>query len=270
MARLIAEPDLSQAWLAAVAHLLTEPNGKAPNLVVAFPGAADEDGAIRSGLDSLLESATDIPGVYPVQTVANTIFPQAFYHPHLGGQARGHLYDLYRTTMTLHRRRTSTDRETYFNRLIAYPGAKGEFNQLDFLIERLRRQMSRPGPLSSAYELGFSEPATDELRLQAPGVDKKPYSFPCLSHISLTLERPRLHVTATYRNQTFISRAYGNYLGLARLCGFISAEIGVELGEIVCVATHADVELARFGRQRIEQLLDDIRARQSPQLAGAR
>lgn len=270
MACLIAESDLSHAWLAAVAHLLTQPSGKASNLIVAFPGAAEEDGAIRAGLDSLLESATDFPGVYHVQTVANTIFPQAFYRAHLGAKARAHLYDLYRTTMTLHRRRSSTDRETYFNRLMAYPGAKGEFNQLDFVIERLGRQMSRPGPLSSAYELGLSEPATDELRLQAPSVDKKPYSFPCLSHISLTLERPRLHVTATYRNQTFISRAYGNYLGLARLCGFICAEIGAELGEIVSVATHADVELARFGRLRVEQLVDDIRAQQSPQPAGAR
>jgi hypothetical protein len=270
MARLIAEADLSRAWLAAVARMLAEPNGKTANLIVAFPGGAEEDGAIRSGLDSLLESATGTPSVYPVQTVANTIFPQAFYHPHLGAQARAHLYDLYRTTMQLHRRRSPTDRETYFNRLIAYPGSTGEFNQLDFVIERLGRQMLLPGPHSSAYELGLSEPVIDELRLQAPSVDKRLYAFPCLSHISLTLERPRLHVTATYRNQTFISRAYGNYLGLARLCGFICGEIGAELGEIVCVATHADVELARFGRTRIEQLLDNMRARQSPLPAGAR
>jgi thymidylate synthase len=163
--------------------------------------------------------------------------------------------------MEAHRRRRR-DRETYFNRLVNYPGAgEATFNQLDYVIDRLAGQMrpSIAGAHSSAYEVGVSDPLTDEFRIQIPGADRNFYSFPCLSHISLTLERPRLHLTATYRNQVHIARAYGNYLGLARLGEFIASEIGGELGEVMCLATHADVQVGDFGQRRVEQLLAHAR-----------
>ena len=59
--------------------------------------------------------------------------------------------------------------------------------------------------------------------------------------MSFTLVRERIHVTALYRNQDFVSRACGNYVGLSRLGLFIAREVGCELGEVLCVASHADV-----------------------------
>ncbi|MGH3868354.1 MAG: hypothetical protein ACRDQ4_19985 [Pseudonocardiaceae bacterium] len=81
-------------------------------------------------------------------------------------------------------------------------------------------------------------------------------SFPCLSHISLTLDEGQLHLHATYRNQSFITRALGNYLGLTRLLGFLANEVGTEVGEVHCTATHADLELRAFGgRRAVQELL---------------
>ena len=107
----------------------------------------------------------------------------------------------------------------------------GSFNQLAFFIDRLRKQ-SKKGHLSSAYELGVSHPIDGELRVQAPWIDKRTMWFPCLSHISLTLDEGVVNMTATYRNQTFVSRAYGNYVGLSRLLRFIAKESGTEAGEL--------------------------------------
>jgi hypothetical protein len=79
--------------------------------------------------------------------------------------------------------------------------------------------------------------------------------FPCLSHISLTLHTNPIHLTALYRNQGFLRKAYGNYVGLARLARFFAREVGVRVGEIVCVASHADVELDVAGKRALELLV---------------
>jgi thymidylate synthase len=259
VACLIEADNLSEAWLAAAKWLIGQPHGKAVNLNVVFTQGSTEVLPLRRDLDDFLAKVEDSKNVYGVETVANTIFPQGLYHPHLGERARTHLYRLYALSMEAHRRRPR-DRDTYFNRLVSYPGSsKATFNQLDHVIDRLASQMREciPGPHSSAYEIGLSDPLTDEFRIQVPGADRNFYGFPCLSHISLTLERPRLHLTATYRNQFYVARAYGNYLGLARLGEFIAAEIGGQLGEVMCVATHADVQVNDFGRRRVEQFVAD-------------
>jgi hypothetical protein len=66
-------------------------------------------------------------------------------------------------------------------------------------------------------------------------------------------------MNATYRNQTFITRAYGNYIGLAGLLRFIAAETGAQPGEVQVVATHADAELS-FGKRAVNELVERCRA----------
>ena len=196
--------------------------------------------------------------MWGVQTVANTIFPQAFYRPD-SEDARERLYRLHARTQRIHSRRRYP--ENYFNRLVSYPSSTGEnVNQLEFIIaERLLTQLNKKGPggpLSSAYELGLTEPDAD-LRIHAPGKDRNIMSFPCLSHISLTLGDGRLNLAALYRNQQLVGRAYGNYLGLARLGQFIATEAGVQLGEILCIATHADAEANVYGTTRLDELVTE-------------
>jgi len=261
MADLVVGADLSSAWAQALV-LLVERGGAAFNLNVAFAAAAEDDRTVRERLDDLLADR----GKGTVETVANTIFPTGLYAPHLGDGAAAHLYLVHEIAMRMHRRRDPNDRDTYFNRLVAYPAKDGEFNQLDYVISRLRKQMPLRSANSSAYEIGLSDPTASEwvadadLRIQAPRKDRNIYGFPCLSHVSLTLERPRLHLTALYRNQTFVDRAYGNYLGLCRLLRFVCAESGCTPGEVQCTATHANAQINEHGKTRVAQLAADVSA----------
>jgi hypothetical protein len=261
MAELITAETLSQAWLSALDYLLAH-DGKAVNLAVAFAGGEREDAGVRASFDAFVadwRAQKRKPVLYPASTVANTLFPQALYRHGPGEESRERLYQLHARSMRVQRRYAKKD--SYFDRLVNWPGAEGEpVNQLEQLIERLGKQLGRSGPLSSAYELGVSHPADGaggEARVYAPGVDRRLMSFPCLSHISFTVVSGRLHVSALYRNQDFIARAYGNYLGLARIGSFVAAETGCELGEVLCLATHADMGL---GKQAISGLIERCRA----------
>jgi hypothetical protein len=62
---------------------------------------------------------------------------------------------------------------------------------------------------------------------------------PCLAHISLTLDEGVLSMVALYRRHSYIPRAYGNFLGLARLLVFLSVESGHEVGNLLVVTGHA-------------------------------
>lgn len=273
MADLIQRDKLSEAWLAAV-ELLLDRGGKAVNLNVAFAAATGDGTPVQDEIDAFLEERdlrSEDNEVWSVGTVANTIFPDALYHPHLAGTAAARLYENYALSMRMHRRR-KRDKETYFNRLVAYPfapatdedldqrlNADGTWNQLDFYVRRLRKQRETLH-LSSSYELGVSHPIDADLRIQAPFKDKRMTSFPCLSHISLTLVDDHVHMNATYRNQTFVTRAFGNYVGLARLLRFIAIETGAQPGEVQVVATHGDAELSTLNKGAVRELVERCRA----------
>lgn len=272
MAYLIDSTSPSAAWVEAMEALIALPSGKAVNFNVAFPGDAVERPDVVAIIDAFLEQhdLTHEGELLAVETVANTIFPRALYHPHLGDQAAALLYENYALSMRLHRRRKG-EKDTYFNRLTAYPvtpdpskprdlelARDGTLNQLALHVERLRKQRTS-AHLSSSYEIGVSHPCDAELRIQTPLKDKSMTGFPCLSHVSLTLADDAVHLTATYRNQTFITRAYGNYVGLTRLLGFVANETGARVGEVEVVATHADAEIG-VGRAAVRGLVEDARA----------
>jgi hypothetical protein len=254
----IEEASLSLAWLRAAEYLIGTPKGKDVNLVVAFT-TIDEEPAVRAVLDAFLERIAPTKPrakVMAVETVASTLFPESWYVPERAPSPREHLYRCRDRAAKVHRRLTGPrEFETYFDRLAAYPGPDGPVNQLEDQICRLQRELAGPGPKSSAYELGVSEPG--DLRIQVPGKDRLVMGFPCLSHVSLTLHAKAVHLTALYRNQGFLRKAYGNYVGLARLARFFGREVGVEVGEITCVASHADMEFEVAGKSVLRQLVSD-------------
>jgi len=272
MAELIHTETLSEAWLDALEALVAA-GGKAVHLAVSFTSAR-EDADVRAAFDEFVaewRAGKRKPVLYPASTVANTLFPQALYRHGPGAEARERLYRLHARTMRVQKRYSKKD--SYFDRLVNWPGAEGEpVNQLELLIDRMSKQLARTGPLSSAYELALSHPTDGvggEARVYTPGVDRRLMSFPCLSHISLTLVGGKLHLSALYRNQDFIARAYGNYLGLARIGEFVAAETGCELGEVLCLATHADSGMG-LSRQTATDLIKRCRSageRQSRKLA---
>jgi hypothetical protein len=268
MTALIQAQNISLGWLSAMEHLLRV-GGKDTNVIVAIANSEQEELHIRHLLDTFLMEHSTAQGktLYPVVTVANTLFPQALYRPERGEDARPFLYDKYRQSFQVKKRLPANRSGTYFQRMVAWQGKRGEVNQLEAVIQRLKSERKRSNPLSSAYELGISSVEEDEedaeLRVYEPGRDTKVMGFPCLSHISLTLFQQKLHLTALYRNQHFIRRAYGNYVGLTRLLHFLCHEIGCEPGELVCIASHADAELS-LGKREITALVEQCKAAISP------
>lgn len=274
MTKFISEQNLSTGWLAALEYLLRCKGGMDTNVIVAIRNIPEEVIAVRSALDAFIDRQKDKKNAMPVETVANTIFPQSLYLPKSGERARRHLYEQYEQAYTVIKRYPPNRRGTYFHRIIAWPGIKrnneqleqAKINQLERVIERLKQGLAQKRVYSSVYEVALSDveaeqtvnipefSCTEEIRIQSPRLDTVFAGFPCLSHISLTWNREKLHLSAMYRNQHFIHKAYGNYVGLSRLLCFICQEVGCEPGELVCIATHADAEL-NMGKQVIESLI---------------
>jgi len=260
----ITGDTIEGAWMAALNSLLDDelaPGGKAAHLAVAFPAHATDEG-VRGTVDRFLSGAAQrkpSAGLASIDTVANTLFPSAFYLPGRAEAPRQHLYDMHEARMKFHRRGRAREKETYFSRMTGTDGT-GERgpNQLEALVTRVQHERTLPGPKSSAYEIGLTD-LVGPLRVRSPERDRSVMGCPCLSPVSVTLVRGVVHLTAQYRNQHFIRKALGNYVGLARLCDFSAIEVGAAPGEVLCVAAHADAELNMGigGRGGYRRLLED-------------
>jgi len=265
MAIFVAGSSVSDAWLAGVEALLATPHGEAVNLTVAIEDPTVEQPGIREVIDAFNgERRRNRPkSVELVSTVANTIFPESWYAEHLGEAAEEHLYNLERTTRTVSRRRNRSG--TYFERMVAWPGPKGSFNQLAQVVERLRKARANGHRRGNAYEVGLTMPDDDAIAVPifVGGKDRKTRGFPCLSHMSFSLQDGHVHLSAMYRSHDFISRAYGNYLGLGRVLRFVSQQSGLPHGELTCLSSSATLELghgAGLGRNAIVGLARQARA----------
>ena len=90
---------------------------------------------------------------------------------------------------------------------------------------------------------GLSNAAACSVPVQRPGTDTGAMATPCLSHCSFQLGRTgSVHALATYRSHYMTERAYGNYLGLGRLLGYVSTQSGLRPGTLTVVAGYAQIE----------------------------
>ena len=142
---------------------------------------------------------------------------------------------------------------SYVERLIAWRGKEsGEpVRQLQNILARLRAEVGNRAPKSSSYEIS----------IYSPGLDAGYMSFPCLSYLSLKYDHrlEQIHLTALYRNHTFLSHAYGNFIGLGRLMEFVCRQTGTSPGELVSVSSHADAEIG--GRKsHVHRAINEVRA----------
>jgi thymidylate synthase len=152
--------------------------------------------------------------------------------------------------------RAFNKRGTYFQRLIWWPSwdsTKG-INQLENVIQKINSGKSS----RVVHELNLDDPPSvtvNGMHLYNPESDKnfmKVMSFPCLSYISIKPDSigksgGKVHMTALYRNHHFISRAYGNYLGLGWLLKFIADATGKKVGELLCVSSLAQMDFYSSG-----------------------
>lgn len=255
----IERTTAAEAWAATFERVLSN-GGVAVNAITSWTSDI-ENGEIEATLDSFILSRPK-PG-WPVLTVANTIFPVDLYDPDLGLEALEQFCEWY--LIGLEVSRSASPGGEYCERLVAWEGPDGQVvNQLTDVASKLRRY-SDPGSTgynySSNYELGVEHPVLD-LRAQMPGKNTDPYGFPCLSHISLTAVDGAVHLTALYRNQHLVSKAYGNYMGLTRLCSALCHHANLTFGSVTVVATHASAEVGGkgFGKVVLGALSSEVAA----------
>ena len=248
----VSGSNISDAWLNAVAALDGSRGMEATNLCVTVDDPSREVTAVRTALDlevAKLKGEGRSGFNKSVHTVANTIFPislyrsgkaDAFYRSALVGQSGRH------GTLTS----WGPNSGTYAARLLRYPTHdRGEFNQLRRILEFLNTDIT----WRDRYEIAFTcEPSDDELSAAktasastfVPSYDQATRGGQCLSHISLTVSDDVLSMTALYRHQTYFSRAYGNFVGLARIMHFLVNECvkDLQVGELMIVASHAEID----------------------------
>ncbi|GAA2735277.1 hypothetical protein [Streptomyces nogalater] len=236
--------DVAHAWVAACNALDRKDNPGRTGLhtVVRITDPTSDDAALRSELDRLRTAH----GLWPLETVASTLFPAT-----LAARCAGpdELAERYRRMYQAIRRYPGNQRGTYFGRLVSYPAAsKTGVDQLGTVIARLRSQAAG-NRIAAAYEIDLAAPADAhedtgaDLLVHTAGKDNSYIGFPCLSHISLQLDRDlRVHAMALYRSHYMFERAYGNYLGLGRLLAYIAQEAGLSCGTLTVVAGHAQLD----------------------------
>ena len=263
---------IGDAWFKAFDLLAGTKAHEVVNLTVTIANPGLELLGVRRQIDRAVAQLRDEgrdgfeKGAKSVHTVANTIFPLSLYRA-------GRPDSFYNAVRTGQSGRDGTitswgsNSGTYAGRLVRYPTYdKGEFNQ----IKRLVAYLDGKPTYRDRYELSLTcEPPDDETpnsplgasaSMFVPGYDNAVRGGQCLSHISLNVTDGQLSMTALYRHQTFVGRAYGNFLGLARLQHFLVQETSADLqvGELMVVASHAEIESAAASRR--DSLLESTRA----------
>ena len=107
------------------------------------------------------------------------MFPAAWYAEHLGEGAEEHLYEMERISRPVDRRRNQSG--WYFGRMVAWPGPKGEFNQLDQAVQRLRTARRNGHKRGNAYEVGLAMPDDETIAVpvMVGGKDRRTHAgFP--------------------------------------------------------------------------------------------
>jgi hypothetical protein len=220
----IEDVNLSVAWARMTDAILRSSSSEVAPIVVSITGFGPdshptEDPTLRLALDRRLAARRR----QPIETVASTIFPKAFWNPKL---PRSTLYERYSTNLArLKRAHHLNRRGMYFERMTT-GGPAEHRNQLEFAISGA---IQRPGMRRSAFQLGIFQPANDHSRSARMG-------FPCLQHVTFAPNKDGLHINAFYAIQYAIERAYGNYLGLCRLGAFIAHELNLPMARVTCVA----------------------------------
>jgi hypothetical protein len=250
MSIFVSAGNIGDAWLQAYRALLGASRRQIVNLAVSIAQPLHEDLGVRGALEQTLAELAlrnRENAWHSVHTVANTIFPISLYRPDQRDAVK-RFFDRAGTVSQLHHKRRH-EWGTYIGRLIQYDQPNGTpVNQLERFLTLLNGDTNwayiYEAPL--AYVGETSEPtATDvaasDLQLIGPH-DRRTRGGPCLAHLSLTSVDGHLHMTALYRRHSYLARAYGNFLGLARLLNFLAHESGRQAGHLLVVGTHAEIE----------------------------
>jgi hypothetical protein len=234
----LQERNLSRAW-GSVFVRAQRPGAEFSPFLLSLTdidqSGPDEVADLREALDECL-AANDCDSV---DTVANTIFPQSLWK-----QAKGDRSQLYATYLEylpdyVSMAPTKNHSGLYFARLIGYAVApsKGTSephipldrleeggNQLEFIIKHCR-----PGVRRAMFQAAIYDPVRDQNASAQQG-------FPCLQHVSFVpdFQHKTLALNAFYATQQLFMKAYGNWLGLARLGMFVASQVDLHFSALHC------------------------------------
>lgn len=237
------------AWLEATERVSASAAHEANNVVIDISTPLRQtaaDAKVIASVDTFLTEC----GKQPLQTVANTIFPDALYRMHGAPQ----FIKKFNDEVLPRIRKKDRWSGYYFERMTSYLGKDGSSHDLLWnIVERIRDDGNKS---LNKFELSLFDPERD--------VDNSPYGGQCLSFLSFKLTHgtsKRLMLTAMYRNHYYIEKLLGNLIGLSRLMAFVAKEGGVGIGELTIVSTHATVDVPRdTKRSEINDLLSVCRS----------
>ncbi len=240
----ISRPSCALAWLAAsqAVHGLTKHEGYHVVIDVEDPVSLSPlDAAVVRELDNFLTRHND--NAFLVRTVANTIFPQATYETH----GSPDFYEIYTKRVFPRLKRSPRDWGRYFERMTAYPGPDGPVNLLADLVADMRRHVGGDRTFRNIYELPIFNPMKDRVG--------SPIGRQCLSYMSFKLDSEnRVLLSAVYRNHFYTEKLLGNLIGLGRLLAFVAAEVGIAVGALSVLSTHAHVDAAGGSQDELRTL----------------
>jgi len=228
MNHVIRGNDVTEAWMKSISHL--EQNGREDyNLIVEIENPSQDCLETRKRLNTVLTGLS----FQTIETVASTIFP---VHLLSGKPSRTDFYQRFYRIYPKLRRVPDNRKGTYFGRLVGWGFTNSDnpgFNQIEDVITKLSRERQNGRGIRVMYEMSIYNPELDHTNQMG---------FPCMSFISIKIRDSYVDLVAVYRNQHFIKKAYGNYLGLGMLQRFICEHSGFRLGKLTCIATHAELE----------------------------
>ena len=247
--KVISSDNLSHAWGAALLHINDNPGNSATPLLISLSGLNEheefaENLEIRQALDAFLLQNKD-KGCFPTKSVAFTIFPQVYWMAASGD--RNELYEIYKDALPHIKAKYPrlNNKGLYFERMISFPGAKTNENQLEFMIDE--------------YHAGRRRGSKFQVTIYDPTIDQHigPYqTFPCLQNVNFVLTEKGLILNAFYAMQYLIRRAYGNLVGLSHLGQFMASQLGLNL---VQVNMMAGTEKLDFPKAAVSDLVKDVR-----------
>lgn len=246
----------AEVWLRAVDYLVNETRSREEyNLILHIPCpdiGNEKSEFIEQEFDKLLYESN----CYSLHTIAETIFPFSEYKL---SKSKGVLEDYPEKIYPKIKKLPSNSRGTYAYRILrGFNWKNEECRPLENIIERLKSQLSNPGPIRVAYEL----PVSDITDINIARHDTNTMGFPCMSHISFKIgpDKKTLHMTVMYRSHDYVQKALGNLLGIVRLQWFVSKEVGLYVGELTCVSTRASLKTSgKLTIKNINNLIDDAR-----------
>jgi hypothetical protein len=242
------EKSLSAAWSRAFLNLIGSSVHELSPFFVSIAADADgnavEDADLRHALDASLEDS----GYQTVEKVAKSIFPEAMWR-----RAKGDRHKLYASYLAslpdfVSMQPRMNHSGLYFARLVGYgvrakdgqqeahlPAEKLKEggNQLEFIIKTCK-----PGAQRMALQAAIFDPMRDQSAARRV--------FPCLQHITFApdFHRRTLALNAFYATQQLFIRAYGNWLGLFRLGGFVASQTNLRFERLNCFTGVEKMEVA--------------------------